>query len=47
MAESGLNAFSKNMACASAPEGIIVNTVTPGVFRSTGGDANMVWRWPP
>jgi NAD(P)-dependent dehydrogenase (short-subunit alcohol dehydrogenase family) len=35
-AKSGLNAVSKNMAWALAKEGILVNTVTPGVFRSEG-----------
>jgi 3-oxoacyl-[acyl-carrier protein] reductase len=31
-AKGGLNALSKNMAWALAKEGILVNTVTPGVF---------------
>jgi NAD(P)-dependent dehydrogenase (short-subunit alcohol dehydrogenase family) len=35
-AKAGLNAASKNMAWALAREGILVNTVTPGVFRSEG-----------
>jgi NAD(P)-dependent dehydrogenase (short-subunit alcohol dehydrogenase family) len=35
-AKAGLNALSKNMAWALAPDGIIVNTVTPGVFKSDG-----------
>jgi NAD(P)-dependent dehydrogenase (short-subunit alcohol dehydrogenase family) len=34
--KSGLNAVSKNMAWALAKEGILVNTVTPGVFRTEG-----------
>jgi NAD(P)-dependent dehydrogenase (short-subunit alcohol dehydrogenase family) len=33
-AKGGLNALSKNMAWALAREGILVNTVTPGVFRT-------------
>ncbi|MGB8365773.1 MAG: SDR family NAD(P)-dependent oxidoreductase [Rhizomicrobium sp.] len=33
-AKSGLNALSKNMAWALAKEGILVNTVTPGVFQT-------------
>lgn len=32
--KAGLNALSKNMAWALAKEGILVNTVTPGVFRT-------------
>jgi 3-oxoacyl-[acyl-carrier protein] reductase len=35
-AKGGLNALSKNMAWALAREGILVNTVTPGVFRTEG-----------
>ena len=35
-AKGGLNALSKNMAWALAKEGILVNTVTPGVFRTDG-----------
>jgi len=35
-AKAGLNALSKNMAWALAKEGILVNTVTPGVFRTEG-----------
>jgi NAD(P)-dependent dehydrogenase (short-subunit alcohol dehydrogenase family) len=34
--KAGLNAVSKNMAWALAKEGILVNTVTPGVFRTEG-----------
>lgn len=33
-AKAGLNALSKNMALALAPEDILVNTVTPGVVRT-------------
>ena len=33
-AKAGLNALSKNMAWALAKEGILVNTVTPGVFNT-------------
>ena len=33
-AKGGLNALSKNMAWALAKEGILVNTVTPGVFQT-------------
>ena len=33
-AKAGLNALSKNMAWALAKEGILVNTVTPGVFKT-------------
>lgn len=33
-AKAGLNALSKNMAWALAKENILVNTVTPGVFRT-------------
>jgi 3-oxoacyl-[acyl-carrier protein] reductase len=33
-AKAGLAALSKNMAWALAKEGILVNTVTPGVFRT-------------
>ncbi len=33
-AKAGLNALSKNMAWALAGEGILVNTVTPGVFQT-------------
>jgi NAD(P)-dependent dehydrogenase (short-subunit alcohol dehydrogenase family) len=33
-AKGGLNALSKNMAWALAKEDILVNTVTPGVFRT-------------
>jgi 3-oxoacyl-[acyl-carrier protein] reductase len=33
-AKAGLNALSKNMAWALAKEGILVNTVTPGVFQT-------------
>jgi NAD(P)-dependent dehydrogenase (short-subunit alcohol dehydrogenase family) len=33
-AKAGLNALSKNMAWALAAEDILVNTVTPGVFRT-------------
>jgi len=33
-AKAGLNAASRNMAAALAPRGILVNTVTPGVFRT-------------
>jgi 3-oxoacyl-[acyl-carrier protein] reductase len=36
MAKSALNGLSKNMAWALAREGILVNTVTPGVFRTEG-----------
>jgi 3-oxoacyl-[acyl-carrier protein] reductase len=36
MAKSGLQGLSKNMAWALAPDGILVNTVTPGVFRTEG-----------
>lgn len=35
-AKGGLNALSKNMAWALAKEGILVNTVTPGVFSTEG-----------
>jgi NAD(P)-dependent dehydrogenase (short-subunit alcohol dehydrogenase family) len=35
-AKGGLNALSKNMAWALARDGILVNTVTPGVFKSDG-----------
>jgi len=35
-AKGGLNALSKNLAWALAKEGILVNTVTPGVFRTEG-----------
>jgi NAD(P)-dependent dehydrogenase (short-subunit alcohol dehydrogenase family) len=35
-AKAGLNALSKNMAWALAKEGILVNTITPGVFRTEG-----------
>lgn len=35
-AKGGLNALSKNMAWTLAREGILVNTVTPGVFRTEG-----------
>jgi 3-oxoacyl-[acyl-carrier protein] reductase len=35
-AKAGLNAVSKNMAWALARENILVNTVSPGVFRSEG-----------
>jgi NAD(P)-dependent dehydrogenase (short-subunit alcohol dehydrogenase family) len=35
-AKAGLNALSKNMAWALAKEGILVNTVTPGVFQTEG-----------
>ena len=35
-AKGGLNALSKNMAWALAKEDILVNTVTPGVFRTEG-----------
>jgi NAD(P)-dependent dehydrogenase (short-subunit alcohol dehydrogenase family) len=35
-AKAGLNAVSKNMAWALAKENILVNTVTPGVFRTEG-----------
>jgi 3-oxoacyl-[acyl-carrier protein] reductase len=35
-AKGGLHALSKNMAWALAKEGILVNTVTPGVFRTEG-----------
>lgn len=35
-AKGGLNALSKNMAWALAKDGILVNTVTPGVFSSDG-----------
>jgi NAD(P)-dependent dehydrogenase (short-subunit alcohol dehydrogenase family) len=34
--KAGLNAASKNMAWALAKQGILVNTVTPGVFRTEG-----------
>jgi NAD(P)-dependent dehydrogenase (short-subunit alcohol dehydrogenase family) len=34
--KAGLNAVSKNMAWALAKENILVNTVTPGVFRTEG-----------
>jgi NAD(P)-dependent dehydrogenase (short-subunit alcohol dehydrogenase family) len=34
--KAALNAVSKNMAWALAKEGILVNTVTPGVFRTEG-----------
>ena len=33
-AKAALNALSRNMAAALAPKGILVNTVTPGVFRT-------------
>ncbi len=33
-AKAGLNALSKNMAWALAPENILVNTVTPGVYHT-------------
>lgn len=33
-AKAGLNALSKNMAWTLAKEGILVNTVTPGVFQT-------------
>jgi 3-oxoacyl-[acyl-carrier protein] reductase len=33
-AKAGLGGLSKNMAWALAKEGILVNTVTPGVFRT-------------
>lgn len=33
-AKSGLNGLSRNMAAALASTGILVNTVTPGVFRT-------------
>jgi NAD(P)-dependent dehydrogenase (short-subunit alcohol dehydrogenase family) len=33
-AKGGLNALSKNMAWALAREGILVNTLTPGVFQT-------------
>jgi NAD(P)-dependent dehydrogenase (short-subunit alcohol dehydrogenase family) len=33
-AKAGLNGLSKNMAWALAKEGILVNTVTPGVFST-------------
>jgi NAD(P)-dependent dehydrogenase (short-subunit alcohol dehydrogenase family) len=33
-AKAGLNGLSKNMAWALAKDGILVNTVTPGVFRT-------------
>jgi NAD(P)-dependent dehydrogenase (short-subunit alcohol dehydrogenase family) len=33
-AKGGLNALSKNMAWALAKENILINTVTPGVFRT-------------
>ncbi len=33
-AKAGLNALSKNMAWALARENILVNTVTPGVFKT-------------
>ncbi|HTV95118.1 MAG TPA: SDR family oxidoreductase [Steroidobacteraceae bacterium] len=36
MAKAALQGLSKNMAWALAPEGILVNTVTPGVFRTEG-----------
>jgi NAD(P)-dependent dehydrogenase (short-subunit alcohol dehydrogenase family) len=32
--KAGLNALSKNMAWALAKEDILVNTITPGVFRT-------------
>jgi len=35
-AKAGLDALSRNMARALAAEGILVNTVTPGVFRTEG-----------
>ena len=35
-AKGGLNALSKNMAWALAKRGILVNTVSPGVFQSDG-----------
>jgi NAD(P)-dependent dehydrogenase (short-subunit alcohol dehydrogenase family) len=35
-AKGGLNAFTKSLAWTLAPEGILVNTVTPGVFRTEG-----------
>jgi NAD(P)-dependent dehydrogenase (short-subunit alcohol dehydrogenase family) len=34
--KAALNAVSKNMAWALARENILVNTVTPGVFRTEG-----------
>jgi NAD(P)-dependent dehydrogenase (short-subunit alcohol dehydrogenase family) len=40
-AKGGLNALSKNIAWALAKEGILVNTVTPGVFRTEGARAFM------
>lgn len=33
-AKAGVNALSKNMAWALAPENILVNTVTPGVYHT-------------
>lgn len=33
-AKAALNALSRNMATALAKSGILVNTVTPGVFRT-------------
>lgn len=33
-AKAGLNALSRNMAAALAGSGILVNTVTPGIFRT-------------
>jgi NAD(P)-dependent dehydrogenase (short-subunit alcohol dehydrogenase family) len=35
-AKSGLNGLSKNMAWALARENILVNTISPGVFRTEG-----------
>jgi NAD(P)-dependent dehydrogenase (short-subunit alcohol dehydrogenase family) len=35
-AKGGLNALTKNMAWTLAEEGILVNAVTPGVFRTEG-----------
>jgi NAD(P)-dependent dehydrogenase (short-subunit alcohol dehydrogenase family) len=35
-AKAGLNALTKNMAWTLAREGILANTVTPGVFRTEG-----------
>jgi NAD(P)-dependent dehydrogenase (short-subunit alcohol dehydrogenase family) len=41
MSKAGLQGLTKNMAWALAPEGILVNTVTPGVFRTEGARAFM------
>jgi 3-oxoacyl-[acyl-carrier protein] reductase len=40
-AKAGLNALGKNMAWALAKEGILVNTITPGVFQTEGTEMFM------